>query len=164
MSYTISAYVVDVDALRRVYGSHDTQLVQAIEHHFEDDIGFYNEQAADLFGEETITINQALEEIIRGGCSQRNLWQYGCALEFVCQYLGEALPNDQFEALGGAGLGMVDDLEGVGDLIFRSTPPIPIPLLEDGIQHIGHMTYESAREQLAQLRGLRTDTADETSV
>src|SRR5262245_51472157 len=99
MSYTISAYVVDIDALRRVYGSQDTQLVQAIEHHFQDDIEFYNEQAADLFGEETITINRALQEIMRGGCSQRNVWQYRCALEFVCQYLGEALPNDQFEAL-----------------------------------------------------------------
>jgi hypothetical protein len=155
MSYTVNPYLIDIEELRRIYGSHDEDLVRQIEENFVEDIHFYNEEAIDIFGETTVTINQALRELVDGRCRQNDVWQYGCALEFVCRHIGKPLPNNQFDNLHGRGLLILSFIKIIDELVFKSKSPVPIPLLEkNGIQHVGHITYEAAHKQFSQKKPL----------
>jgi hypothetical protein len=161
MSYSIHAYRVDIDKVRNIFASRRFEIIPPIEEIFREELEFYNEEAQDLFGDDTITVNDALKEILEGVFSQDKVWQYAVALEFLCEYLGKRLQDDEYDALHGAGLGIFAEIEPISSLVFDSGSPIAIPLLgKDQIQSIGHLTYEEIVQRLRNLEQLVFEDED----
>ena len=156
MGYSVLAYLVDLDQLCKVYGSHDLDLVAAIENQFADYVDFANEEIESLnyeltdAGEPTMpTVNQALCDSVVGRIpGEYEYTAYSYALVLFCRYLGTELPHDRFEFLRPYGVKFIEEeVQAMADLIFRSGPPGPIVFPKEFV--IGHMGWEQAAEQLA---------------
>src|SRR5579871_11694 len=133
MSYTVSAYLVDLDRLRAAFGSHEMSLVDEITQTFADHIADYDEQAADYDDGPADEDNgddegdgdagsrkglgEALGEIVAGTIQDPERgWQYGYALELLCMHLGQRLPAEHFESLRSSGIGYIAQLAGLTEL------------------------------------------------
>src|SRR5262245_20294634 len=155
MSYHVQPYLVDLDRLHQVYGSHNTDLVAAIEwQQFEyyryaiGEIAGLNCELVEA-GEPTIlTVHEALCRSVAGEMPAAHEYSsYGLALILFCQQLGTRLPNDEFTFLAPAGVGFLEQAAPIAALLFHSSSPGPIAFPKD--LGIGHFTWEQAAHQLA---------------
>jgi hypothetical protein len=143
MSYSVNAYLVELGRLCATYGSHDYALVQAIQRHCADRIAFHNEWA----DRAPVSLVQALQEIIDGDLHHPDhAYQYAYALEMLCRYLGETLPNEEFVGLRSPGLVFIQRLRGL-DFSQRPLPIPELPVPGDG-PDIGYVTSGEARDFL----------------
>jgi hypothetical protein len=152
MSYTISAYLVDLNQLQQIYGSNDIELVSHIEQIHVEDIANLNTWIEEDWEIEGPKIN----EVMRANVAGVFPWPYDQApykatLELFCKHLGSPLPNDMFVGLSPLGVKFVEEEDlDIGELVFRSSSPVSIPGIEDeDMYRVGCMTYETAAEKLA---------------
>ncbi len=153
MSTSLYIYSVRIDRVSSVFGSGDGSLLARIKEtspaRYRIRTWDYNTFGGQERGE--ISIDDAIEEIVHRSISQpENAWQYGFALELICELLGVELPNDEFAYLHAG----IDDILGEAGLKgtaarMLSTPryPMPIPLIEE-LPLISCLTMEEAAKDL----------------
>jgi len=164
MSSTFSVYAVSFDRLRRVPGSRDRALIEAIATTHEDFFAQIDELADSE--EEVPTCREALEQLVEGSPLADHLGHlYGYALEAVCAHLGREL--DGVPAISGAS-GWIDPVDAflrekgvpitLTDLVFGASPvDLPTP---DDHPYIGSWPPESIPTALAAIRGVDTAGLD----
>ncbi len=92
MSYAPSAYVVDLDALRAMFGSQDPKLAAKIVKRHASDVADKNAWFADDIANGAPDLAMALTELIAGKCMKKQHgFQYAYALELACKQLGTCL-------------------------------------------------------------------------
>jgi len=141
MSYTVYSYLVDLPRLRALYGSHDDALLTAVEAENADVLREDETPVVATVMREglpptrevqplpTPTLRAALREILAGTVLPvENGDQYWYAVELLCAHVGVRLPNEQFEAINGRRLGILEELDGLQDLALQSRQPLPLPL------------------------------------
>lgn len=158
MSCSIWAYLVDLERLYHIYGSHDTALVAAIEAQLEDQIDRFNEFIDDYNYENSSleepvqpSVDEAMQMSIAGRMpvTAHELGAYAFALMLFCEHIGYALPTDIFTGMR-SGVGFIErSFPDMRDLIFRSPPLGPIDFPRDLGIVIGHLTPTQAAAQLA---------------
>jgi hypothetical protein len=72
--------------------------------------------------------------------------QYGYALQLLCGHLGELIPPDFW---GGVPWGLPEEV-GLGHLLNRTGPPVPVPRSRD-FPIIGHWTAAEIAAKVAEL-------------
>ena len=149
MSLTVNAYLVELFELQTLYASRNVTVLRNIEHSFET-ILHEDETALTVEGEisHVPTLRQALRAIIAGEIPAKSDGsRYGYALELVCQYLGQALPNEHFT--GFQGMSVLKGFPGLMELVGGWKPPIPIPRPKDAFS-MTYVTKKDAAVYLAQ--------------
>lgn len=156
MSYTVHPYLVDLQKLRKVYGSKDTNLATAIEAQCAEYIARHDRRHASA-----PPLVDALRQVINGEARQEEFaWQYGYALELLCIYLGVRLPNDHFEGLRGAAINMIGEIDGLRELNHGSKLPIPVAAPSD-FPAITFISDQDAVDKLTRYRP-RAASAEES--
>lgn len=171
MSYTAHPYLVDVPHLQRLYGSHDAEMVQHIEHAHEG--WFAHEEvphpvmrfnlntgaiAHGLSEPPPLRLRQALYELFAGRVSRPDqAQQYVYALMLVCAHIGTELPYEEFDGLRSTGIYIVGQFEGLEALTGLSRAPLPIPALPVPQEEFPTVTYVPPEEagHLVQQRQVR---------
>ena len=154
MSYSVFVYSVNLDRLGHLFGSKDKQVVLEIKKQFSDDIKEHNDWFEEEIKGGAPTLNQAIEEIVEGVITHElNSWQYGYALEIICRYMGKQLSSESLESLNSSGLQLLESIDGVGELVLHSRPPMSIPIPQD-FPTIGHMPYQTVVDKLAKLTSI----------
>ncbi len=135
MSYVLSGCIIDLAKLRSVVGSGDASIVDAVKANapeaFEDE-----EEYAD---DDEPVLSEALRGLVMGDeIDPDNAFQYGYALQELCDYLGE-MP--EVDIWGGVGWGAVE-VCGLEELLTKTGSPVPIPLEDGDFPAIGHINRE----------------------
>jgi hypothetical protein len=150
VSYTLTAFTVDLDGLRRVVGAGSAALLAAVvEYHPE---AFAEEEDPE---EEELPLRAALSELLQGKLSDpASAHQYGYALRELCDYLGEEV-------------GSWSDIRwwvikrtGLDRVLESSGSPIPLPDNPGDFPVIGHIPRGQLPQRLEEARS-RLATADE---
>lgn len=150
MSYTLTPYLVDLEALRRAVGSGDEALLAAIVAENPERLG-----SDEVEEEGEIPLGQALRHLVMGKLLQKEpAYQYGYALEQLCDHLGEIPACDMWEGIGWQTL----EATGVEQVLKRSGPPVPLPPSTD-FPRIGHLTAGEIAATVAQLGNRHLTTA-----
>lgn len=109
MSYAPTAFAVDLDRVRALWGSKDMKLVAKVVAKHSDEITEKNEWFEDDIAKGAPTVIDALAEIVNGKCTQKKHgFMYAYALELACNVIGtnlyaaECLNADWFDAFGDA--------------------------------------------------------------
>jgi hypothetical protein len=187
MSSTFSVYAVPYDRLKRVPGSRDRDLVEAIvgahEHFFAQIDELADEE------DEVPSCREALAQIVEGAPLAGHLgYLYGYALEAVCDHLGRELDGVSSISRAAGWIDPVDEFlrdKGVpialSDLVFGacpvdiptpddhpfigSWPPMVIPAALEAIRRVDAtgVDYDTA-ESVAQIRGWLEAAAVEPGV
>ncbi|TWT74655.1 hypothetical protein Pla123a_34790 [Posidoniimonas polymericola] len=155
MSYVLTAYVVDIDALSKAVGSGDEQLVTRViesapEEFDEDDLD-----------DDELSLAAALRELVMAGTqsapeSEDDAHQYGYALQSLCRCLGDELLPEMW---AGVRWEAVEDC-GLEELLTESGPPVPLPENDD-FPSIGHLKRGEIDKAIAAARKRLTKTVDE---
>jgi hypothetical protein len=171
MAYYVDAYLVDLEQLHQLYGSHNLTVAHEIEQRFAEDIARASETIDDLnvelheLGESPVpTVLEALHASLAGQSpAERERQPYWFALRLLCQHLGTTLPNEQFFGLQGYGVKFIEeDIEAIANLVFHSPPPGPIAFPKELYLSVGHMTSQQAAERLADRKpGVFSDDEDD---
>lgn len=153
MSYTLRAYLIDMEHLQAVIGSRNESLASAVCGRCADEIAPFDGLAADEIQCGAPTLKQAIVSLVY--CppqSSEHPDHYGYALECICKCLGEELPNDLFQEC------QLDYERDVGLLerFYNAGLPVSMPK-PVSYPAIGHLAYEDARKWFAEL-----ETADLT--
>ncbi len=150
MGYCINPIAVDLEHVASVVGAKDEALLADLVEQFAPRIREIDRLVSHYCrDEEGITGRQAMTHILMGErYSEAFGFVYGYALEILCEYFGELLPNEEWSAMRMAWFDQVDETlasAGVGsselrvtNLFFR-TPPIPLPEIQD-FPGIGYVT------------------------
>ncbi len=164
MSSTISVYAVSLDRLKQVVGSGDQGMIDAIVDARQDFLSTID----DIDDEAEFTCADAVADLVNGETTEDVAgYLYGYALEAICAYIGEELPNICGIA-GGATAWMkeVDSLlesKGVpvrlNTLVFGGSP-IPIPEPDDA-PFIGEWSASDVPPALAAFRSLNLIGVDD---
>jgi hypothetical protein len=141
MSYTLVPYAIDLEELRGAVGSKDEALLASIREGWTEDV---DEEERE---EGKVTADRALNDLIMGTPRGEEAgYQYGYALERLCEHLGERLAADYWESI----TWRVLQGTGMGDLLHESGPPVPLPKIDD-FPTTGHLTADRVRELAARL-------------
>jgi hypothetical protein len=167
MSYTVSPYLLKIDDLKKVVGSNDQTLFTAVlKNKAEEDGDVWeeepeendecvdddndNEEDDDENIDDEDGIKQAICAIINGDLNNENIepYQYGYALEVICQYLGEREFIEALESVRGSWT-----FNEMWSWILESKPPVPIP--DDGdFPCIGHLYHADIQKELDRTNAL----------
>ena len=136
MSYSVGAYAVDLEELRRAIGSRDETLLAALIEQ-NPDLGEPDEDAEE---EGKVSEGMALRHLVMGETPHPpSAYQYHYALEELCRRLGEWLPGDLWTSIRWW------VLEETGfEEILAMGPPVDLPPSED-FPRVGHLTVEQVR-------------------
>jgi hypothetical protein len=168
MSSAFTVYLVPFDQLKRVPGSKDQGLIEAIAESHEYFYSSIDELAED---DDVPTCREALEQIVNGEPLAEHLgYLYGYALEAICSHLGEELEGVSAISRASGWIEPVDAFlkdKGVPvtltDLVF-GRGPIDLPTPDDH-PYIGCWPPEAITEawraiQGAEVTGLGLSTAE----
>lgn len=124
MSYILTAYILDIDQLKSVFGSNDQKLLNAIRENQVERLEELDECFEDEIEEGAPTTFAAIEQIVAGVITNSDdaAFQYGYAIEFICQELGERVLTDD--------LGILSVLK-LNTKLSQPRLPLPIPQPED---------------------------------
>jgi hypothetical protein len=153
MSYVLTPYLVDFEALGRGFGSRDESLISAV---IESNPKPF--AASDGDGEGGVTLRKALEDLVMGNApAEDSDHRYFRALMLLCKHLGAEviLPN----AWGGVRWIAVRDV-GLEDVMKRGFPESVAPTLYK-LSVIGYMTAEEVQAKIKELSGARPKVKDE---
>ncbi len=145
MSYSIYAYLVDIEQLQQIHGSKDVTIVPNITDSFSEELEENNEWFESEIESGAPTLIQAVRDIVDGNVEKTEAywWQYVYALELICKYIGTQLESDELEAIKSSGFWIVDEMEAIKDLNYSSRSPIPIHGLEN-LPSITYVSYDEA--------------------
>ncbi len=165
MGYYVYPFVVDLEAVRAAVGGNDEKLLAAILKKRKTQIADNAESFADEIAAGAPRIEAALADLVAGRKPKtKHGFQYGYALELVCQHLGKALDAadcaglETFEEVGKALKSkplraVAKALDGGG------TPFVPIPKPAD-FPGIAACEAETCAALAEQLKTLDPDEAD----
>jgi len=154
MSYVLEAFAVDLTKVSRAIGSKNKDLLDALFGKYGAKFAQFDAMAADFAdedaGEKPMTMRSALSQMIMGEeYTKRFGFMYGYALSFICQHIGELLPNSEWSSMRWEWAEDVDrHLESVWvpQSVFSVTmhlmtrgSPNPIPAIDD-FPAIGFLT------------------------
>jgi hypothetical protein len=169
MSYALEAIAVELAKVSRAIGSKNNDLLDTLITKYGWKFHEFDDMAADFAdedaGEKPLTMRSALSQLIMGDeYTKRFGFLYGYALSFICQHVGDFLPNSEWTGMRWEWAEEVDrHLESVGvpESVFRVTnhlmtrgSPIPIPPIDD-FPAIGILTLaeiKAAHQALAQAK------------
>lgn len=168
MGYILTPIAVEIDRVAGIVGSRDEALLGDLIATFGDEFGQIDEMAVDRAEDEerdeAPTVRSSLAQMVRGEPYDEGYgFLYGYALEFVCRYFGEYLPNHQWSAMpsGSSWAETVDQgLEaagvpaktiGVASHLMNRGAPVEIPEIDDfpGIGYLDRHEVRAAQEALA---------------
>jgi hypothetical protein len=134
MSYALMTYVVDLHALHSSVGSKNDKLRRMIGGRFKQHLAHSDSQFDHLDGP---SVHEAIRAVIDGGpFDSRYGTMYGYAYEWICQFHGRALFNNDFSPMRAGWLETVDEglaelgvtAVSIGEFGFGRAPsPIPAP-------------------------------------
>lgn len=104
MGYILTPVTVDFKRVTGAVGSKDKRLLSTLVEEFGDEFEQFDELADDVVndedGAEVLTMQSVLTQMVMGEQYNEGLgFMYGYALEFVCRYFGEWLPNKAWSAM-----------------------------------------------------------------
>jgi hypothetical protein len=141
MSYSLSPYQVDLDALRRAVGSRDESLLAVM---VADDPRLAEPEKAGRTRRE-IPLGRALRHLVMGEPAvEGSAHQYGYALEALCKHLGGSLPSAEWAGVSWFAL----EATGLDGLMTGAGPPVTLPPIED-FPAIGHLGADEVAERAA---------------
>ena len=170
MSYGYMPFAVQLDEVREVFGCRDPSLLKELSDTFERRFSEFDEMAIDCVdleaGELVLTMRDVLTQVVMGGeysASSELGFMYGYGLELICWFLGDLLPNYEWDAIRSAWIDRVDhELGRIGVpenvlrlnsyLTYRHScqPQVPIPKNDD-FPYIGYMTLAEINAALVEL-------------
>ncbi|MEW4569390.1 hypothetical protein AB1L88_16115 [Tautonia sp. JC769] len=145
MSYILTPIAVDLGRIASLIGSGDDRLVGVLVEEFGHRIKRIDKMAADhaedIEAEAATTVRDALAQMVNGERYDEEVgFVYGYALEFVCEHLGECLPNEGWSGIRAEWAEMADEALGsvgvdeaalrLGSLMYRGSP-VPLPAIDD---------------------------------
>jgi hypothetical protein len=132
MSYTLTAFAVDLPEIERLVGSKDESVVQGVLDH---NAEFFDEEE-DEYDDDELFLSEAVRQLVMGEpLDSEDTHQYGYALQELCDTFGELLPCD---AWSGVRWGSVEGC-GLEGLLTRTGPPVKLPLQSDDFPKVGHL-------------------------
>lgn len=168
MGYTVSAYAVDLDAVRAVVGSRDgrilTELTAALADDLEQIDDMLCEYAEDNEDEKDpyppLTAADVLRHLVMGDPCRKDVgFAYGYCFAALCAHFGTELNNDQWSAMRATWFGAVQAALAqagvsakqfaVDRLVYRG-PPVRLPSLND-FPNIGYLMRAEVVEARAAL-------------
>lgn len=154
MGYTLFAYLVNIERLVTIFGSDDTELAASLTESYLHEPGEYTPFEVDDSAAR-ISIEQAISDIVAGRITApEESEQYGYALEYVCKFLGEELPNEQFDGINSGIFNVFDAIPTVKRLMVGGQSyPIPIP----PIRYLPNIAFITFSEACQELPGLEVD-------
>jgi hypothetical protein len=164
VGYAPTAYVVDLAALRAMFGCHDPKLAGKIVKKHAADVADKDAWFADDIANGAPDVATALAEIIAGKCTKKQHgFQYAYALELACKHLGTSLYaadwiNAGFlDALQAAlPKGAVKKLLTANHVTENPRPVVRIPLPKD-FPGMGYFESAQCKEALAVLKAVKLD-------
>ena len=155
MSHGITPFAVSLPQIRKVIGSRSKSVLLQLREEFEDELQEDREAVEEANADDDFDPELSLEEALKHLIMDEERWdyegaQYGFAVEMLCQFFGEFLPNDHWagiklswaETVSDAILeaGVPNETFSIFDhLIYRGSP-ISIPDIED-FPYIGYVTF-----------------------
>jgi hypothetical protein len=168
VGYTVSAFAVDLDAVRAVVGSRDVHVLAELTEALADDL----EQIDDMLSEYAednddendpyppLTAADVLRHLVMGDPCRKDVgFAYGYCFTALCAHFGTELDNDQWSATRTTWFGTVQAALAqagvsckqfvVDRLVYRG-PPVRLPSLND-FPNIGYLTRAEVAEARAAL-------------
>ncbi|GAA2109463.1 hypothetical protein GCM10009759_50140 [Kitasatospora saccharophila] len=112
MSSSLSVFLLDTAATRRLVGSRDEQLLRAVDEHFGDDLASDDEWFSRQIEDGAPGAAEALRAVVHGGpysADPDHAFQYGYAYRRLCRLTGSFLDNSGFSPFRGSWLSVVDE-------------------------------------------------------
>ena len=172
MSFGLMAFAVNLRQIRKAVGSRSKSLLLELREEFEDELTEDREQVEEANEDDDFDPELSLEDALRHLIMDEERWdyegpKYGHAVEMICSFYGEFLPNDHWtgipvhwpesvdEALHDTGVS-VETFSILNHLLNRSLP-IDIPEIDD-FPAIGYLTQAEIPTALAALTDERFDS------
>ena len=146
MSYGVTPFAVRLPQIRKAVGSRSKSILRDLREEFEDELAEDREQVEEANEDDEFDPELSLEKALRHLILDEERWdyegaKYGYAVEMICSFFGEILPNDHGTGMSLNWAETINDslLEsGVsaetfsifGHLFFRGSP-VEIPEIED---------------------------------
>lgn len=169
MSYSISAYAVDLKQLEGLLGSKDRRLVEEIRVREAEEIAQQSAWFAKEIQGGAPTLAEALTWLIDGvELPAEHAFQYWYAVELLAKHLGERIDVSGLESIGYSYLAEVDEILGsmLGvpsrlhlTTLLERAPPLKLPALED-FPAVGYLSVGECEEVARVLEGVETDDLD----
>ena len=164
MSYAPTAYAIDLDALKALYGSKDTKLATKIVAKLGEEIAEKNAWFEDDIVKGAPRVEDALRELIAGTCTKKKHgFMYAYALELACGVLGtnlyaaEWLNSEWFDAFQDVlPKGRVKKLLTATNVTENPKMIVPIPKPGD-FPGMGYFTVDECVEIAAALEPVKLD-------
>lgn len=156
MSYTVTCYQVDIDALKKLCGSKDSNALKTILKKQIERIEDTNDSFADEIEEEGAPgLDAAITQLIMNEEMNPEFgFMYGYALEALCAHLGQMMDMEAFESMTG---GWFWELPDTIQSLVLSGSPVELPEIED-FPTIGHKTLTQINDELANQDEYEDDT------
>ena len=165
MSYGVTPFAVSLPQIRKAVGSRSKSILRDLREEFEDELAEDREQVEEANEDDEFDPELSLERALRHLILDEERWdyegaKYGYAVEMICSFYGEILPNDHWTGISLGWAESVNDslLElGVsaetfsifGHLFYRGSP-VEIPEIDD-FPCIGYVTQSEIPDVLTEL-------------
>ena len=183
MSYGVTPFAVSLPQIRKAVGSRSKSILRDLREEFEDELAEDREQVEEANEDDEFDPELSLERALRHLILDEERWdyegaKYGYAVELICSFYGEILPNDHWTGISLTWAETINDalLElGVsaetfsifGHLFYRGAP-VEIPEIED-FPCIGYVTLSEIPDVLEaltdqRLSRIKSDDGEKISV
>jgi hypothetical protein len=180
MGYILTAIAADLGKVSGAVGSRNKELFGDLLDMFGNGFGQFDEMATDYAdeddGEKPLTMREALTQMVMGEAYNKQFgFMYGYALEFICRYFGEFLPNGEWSAMpsgsgwaetvdrGLAVAGVPESVLRVGRHLMNRGSPIAIPEIQD-FPGIGYLKLEEIESALRSLENAKLTAIEDNYV
>ncbi len=165
MSYGVMPFAVSLSQIRKVVGSRSKSVLLELREEFEDELEEDREEVEEANEDDEFDPELPLADALRHLIMDEERWdyegaKYGYAIEMLCSFYGEFLPNDRWSGMQLSWAETVNDAlldVGIptetfsifGHLFYRGSP-IDIPEIDD-FPCIGYVTLAEIPAALAAL-------------
>ena len=143
MGYHHMFYGLDLDKLKALFGSNDSNLTAEILRVRKRDVKDINDQFEEN-QEDFLKCEHALREIVAGSFGQHEHAEamYGYALQIICEHIGRRI--------GGDDVATVEDHPYASQLVAAG-PPISIPYNKEDFPEIGFLSLEQIPDEIKRI-------------
>jgi hypothetical protein len=168
MSYGVTPFAVSLPQLQKVVGSRSKSVLRELREEFEEELLEDREEVEEANEDDEFDPGLPLDDALRHLIMDEERWdyegaQYGYAIEILCSFYGEFLPNDHWTGMDHDWAETVNDalqeigvpsetFSILGHLLHRGSP-VDIPEIDD-FPFVGYVT-------LAEIPGALTALTDE---
>lgn len=142
MGYSASFYSVNLEGIKKVFGSNNPELLKEIERANQDEFESSDDFFNDEIEEGAPTLMNALRGFFSGNVSQEHAWQNWYACELICRHLGEMHEGDD--------VGFISKLKFQTPL---AKPRLFLPLgTPDDFPEVSFLEFKETDEHLVRAR------------